>query len=79
MPGLALWITGDSRNLPALIGEAEPFDVVLSCPPYFDLEVFSDRQEDLSAAGSYAGFLDGYGRSKGTQARGSPRMPLPAG
>lgn len=58
--GSARWISGDSRHLPELIGEEEPFDFILSCPPYFDLEVYSDRPEDLSAAGSYAGFLEAY-------------------
>ncbi|MCW1885607.1 ParB N-terminal domain-containing protein [Luteolibacter flavescens] len=60
VPGSARWITGDSRCLPELIGEAEPFDFMLSCPPYFDLEVYSERPEDLSALGSYAGFLEAY-------------------
>ena len=60
VPGAARWINGDSRELPGLIGEAEPFDFILSCPPYFDLEVYSDRPEDLSAAGNYTDFLEAY-------------------
>lgn len=60
VPGSARWIQGDSRLLPELVGDAEPFDFLLSCPPYFDLEVYSDRPEDLSAAGSYADFLEPY-------------------
>jgi len=60
VPGSARWINGDSRNLPALVGETEPFDFILSCPPYFDLEVYSDRAEDLSAARNYQDFLDAY-------------------
>jgi hypothetical protein len=60
VPGSARWINGDSRRLPELVGEAEPFDFMLSCPPYFDLEVYSDHPEDLSALGSYAGFLEAY-------------------
>lgn len=46
-----LWETGDARNL--LQREADhPFgftaDFIFSCPPYFDLEVYSDLPEDLS-------------------------------
>nr|WP_226894907.1 ParB N-terminal domain-containing protein [Luteolibacter marinus] len=58
--GSARWITGDSRNLPELVDGEECFDFMLSCPPYYDLEVYSDRPEDLSAAGDYAGFLEAY-------------------
>ncbi len=58
--GSARWITGDSRNLPALVDGETPFDFILSCPPYFDLEVYSDRPEDLSAAGDYGAFLAAY-------------------
>lgn len=58
------WIVGDSRDLPTLLkgkrGNA-PFDLVFTCPPYFDLEVYSDDERDLSRAASYPGFLEGYG------------------
>lgn len=41
------WIEGDSRaELPRL--EAESFDLVFSCPPYADLEVYSDDPRDIS-------------------------------
>jgi len=35
-------------------------DMVLTCPPYYDLEVYSDDPRDLSAMGDYGGFLDAY-------------------
>ena len=56
--GSAQWITGDSRELDSLVdGE---FDFILSCPPYADLEVYSDDPRDLSKAGSYEEFLEAY-------------------
>ena len=45
------WIEGDSSEVvPTLIDPngAKGFDMVLSCPPYFDLEVYSDDERDLS-------------------------------
>jgi hypothetical protein len=51
------WITGDSDAvLDDLIGE---FDFVFSCPPYFDLEVYSDLPDDLSNM-DYTHFLSKY-------------------
>ena len=58
--GSARWVTGDSRNLPELVDGEEAFDFMLSCPPYYDLEVYSERPEDLSAAVDYDGFLEAY-------------------
>lgn len=44
---LCSWVAGDSREtLPKL--KSGPFDLVLSCPPYMDLEVYSDDPADLS-------------------------------
>lgn len=53
-----VWITGDSRNLPALVGDLEA-DMILSCPPYADLEVYSEREGDLSNM-DYPAFLAAY-------------------
>ena len=50
------WIVGDSRlDLPS-----GPFDFLFSCPPYFDLEQYSDDPADLSNAGDYEQFLVDY-------------------
>lgn len=54
------WIIGDSRDLLSLIPEDQTFDFVFSCPPYFDLEIYSDDERDLSNAGDYAAFLRTY-------------------
>lgn len=56
-PGTAEWLTGDSRDALPGLGAA---DLVFSCPPYFDLEQYSDDPADLSNAGSYDAFLDAY-------------------
>ena len=37
-------------------------DFVFSCPPYYDLEQYSDDGGDLSNAPSYAAFVDAYRR-----------------
>ena len=55
---LPRWITGDSRNLKTL--SPDPCDFIFSCPPYFDLEIYSDDTNDLSNAGDYAAFMDVY-------------------
>lgn len=41
------WICGNSLNMDSII-EDEGFDFLFSCPPYFDLEVYSESDEDLS-------------------------------
>lgn len=54
------WIVGDSRELGELLPAEERFDLVFSCPPYYDLEVYSEDPLDLSTAPTYAAFLEGY-------------------
>jgi DNA modification methylase len=55
---LPKYIVGDSLEvLPRL---TERFDLIMSCPPYFDLEVYSDDPSDLSRAESYPSFLASY-------------------
>jgi DNA modification methylase len=41
------WMVGDSEKLLEEI-DNESFDMVFTCPPYFDLEVYSDNKDDLS-------------------------------
>jgi hypothetical protein len=48
------WITGDSRHLLTLVPDEA--DLVFSCPPYGDLEVYSDDPADLSTL-DYPAFL----------------------
>ena len=40
------WIHGDSDKV--LFGMEGGFDFVWTCPPYYDLEVYSDHKDDLS-------------------------------
>jgi DNA modification methylase len=44
------WRQGDSRNITALAGDVEA-DLVFSCPPYWNLERYSDDPADLSNMG----------------------------
>lgn len=53
------WICGDSLDLDNLIKD-EKFDLFFTCPPYFDLELYSDDPNDLSNQGSYNEFLTIY-------------------
>lgn len=50
------WACGDSRDL---VGEAPLADFIFSCPPYGDLEQYSDDPLDLSAM-SHAEFMVAY-------------------
>ena len=43
---LPVWIHGDSEIVLPKI--SEKYDFIFSCPPYFDLEVYSDDEADLS-------------------------------
>ena len=42
-----VWHTGDSRNIDRICADVQA-DMVFSCPPYADLEVYSDDPKDLS-------------------------------
>jgi 16S rRNA G966 N2-methylase RsmD len=42
------WIQGDSARLGDHLDAADEFDFIFSCPPYADLEVYSDNPRDLS-------------------------------
>ncbi len=53
-----LWVVGDGAKAEALApGE---YDLVFSCPPYYDLEVYSELEGELSALPTYAEFLKVY-------------------
>lgn len=54
------WFVGDSRNITSGWPAAgEEFDLVFSCPPYYDLEVYTDDPADLSRAPNRCAFVDG--------------------
>jgi len=52
----ASYICDDGRNVLNHIPEKSQ-DLLFSCPPYFDLEVYSDLENDASNQGSYSDFL----------------------
>lgn len=55
------WLVGDATNLDGcLVGYQ--YDLVFSCPPYADLEVYSDDPRDISAW-PYDEFLAGHAKS----------------
>ena len=53
------WKQGDSQQAASLCPEVEA-DFVFSCPPYYDLEVYSELPEDLSQYSDYGSFLAAY-------------------
>jgi len=42
------WIDGDSQDLAELLPAGAEYDMVFTCPPYHDLEVYSSDPRDLS-------------------------------
>lgn len=52
------WINGDSCNIDTLVSDDE-YDFLLTCPPYADLEVYSDDPRDISNM-SYEDFRNAY-------------------
>ncbi len=55
-----LWMVGDSEEV--LGGLAKQYDFIFSCPPYFNLEVYSDLPGELSAMKKYEDFIVKYNR-----------------
>ena len=53
-----VWVVGDSRNIQQLAGGIEA-DMIFSCPPYADLERYSNDPHDLSTM-DYPAFLVVY-------------------
>lgn len=54
---LPIWHNDDSRNVTTLV--KDQVDFVFTCPPYADLEVYSDDPKDLSTLG-YQAFKEVY-------------------
>jgi len=44
---LPMWMLGDARSCYQQLGDRQA-DMVLTCPPYADLEVYSDQSDDIS-------------------------------
>jgi len=45
---LPIWYTGDSNNIDNLLPLDYKADLIFSCPPYHDLEQYTDDMDDLS-------------------------------
>lgn len=59
-PYQPLWVEGDAADAVQHVGDLR-FDFVFSCPPYADLEQYSDDPRDLSTM-DYPAFIEAYGR-----------------
>ena len=55
------WIAGESFNVMAKQLSKEKFDFILTCPPYHDLELYSEDPDDLSNM-SYSDFVIAYSK-----------------
>lgn len=53
------WYCGDSSKIDIILGDKAPFDFFLMCPPYADLEKYSDDPSDLSNM-PYDKFIQSY-------------------
>lgn len=60
--GTADWIPWDSCAEP-VVPITAAHDLVFTCPPYYNLEVYTDLKDDLSNQPTYEAFLDKYKRS----------------
>ena len=57
--GTPVWTCYDSFKF---VQEAykQHYDMLLSCPPYYNLEIYSDDERDLSACKTYEQFIEKY-------------------
>lgn len=55
---MPVWIADDALNVKEHFGDTQ-FDMLMTCPPYADLEVYSDDPRDISTM-EYDTFLDTY-------------------
>lgn len=58
--GSCLWYTMDSSNVSNIGKYKNSFDLVFTCPPYYNLERYTDKECDLSNKSTYNDFLDSY-------------------
>ena len=57
--GRPCWIIADSTSLD-VNEHCEKYDMLLTCPPYYNLEVYTDDPKDLSTYKTYEEFLENY-------------------
>ena len=59
--GQPIWVCNDSLQYTNEIRHTDArYDMLLTCPPYFNLEIYSDDDRDLSNQKDYPIFLDKY-------------------
>ncbi len=58
--GSTEWILGDSAQMDELVPTDAEYDMIWACPPYFDLEVYSDNEADGSVFKDYDKFIHWY-------------------
>jgi hypothetical protein len=60
-----MWVVGDATEMDKVLeGEyhtRKVVDLVFTCPPYYDLERYSEDPADLSNADTYEEFMRGFG------------------
>lgn len=54
------WIVGDSTNIDDALPIGEEYDMCFSCPPYYNLEVYSATDGDGSRVQTYPEFMQWY-------------------
>jgi len=54
------WILGNSLDIVELAQEHGPYDLLFTCPPYYDLEQYSKDPADLSNLTTYEDFVHEY-------------------
>lgn len=54
----ATWVHDNGLNLRDHV--KQPADMMMTCPPYYDLEVYTDNPDDISNLGTYAEFKEVY-------------------
>ena len=52
------WVNGDSLTCKEIA--KDEYNLLFTCPPYYDLEVYSDKDNDLSNMGTYKEFMEVY-------------------
>ena len=57
--GTTEWVVGDSVDI-FTIGENRKFDMLFTCPPYYNLEKYSTDKRDLSNQATYDDFITLY-------------------
>lgn len=54
------WVLGDSSLMDTFLPMGQDYDLIFTCPPYYDLEIYSQSEKDGSAFETYETFLPWY-------------------